>query len=86
MEALASTKINILIDVNFNREVADNGALYFNKEMGNLSNLIDRIDMLPNDEIKILSEKAKERIIKNYTWDIIVDKYENLFKNIMGNR
>ena len=32
LEALASTKLNLLLDVGFNREVAEEGALYWKKD------------------------------------------------------
>jgi rhamnosyltransferase len=36
LEALASTKLNLLLDVSFNKEVALNGAVYFSKQPGHL--------------------------------------------------
>lgn len=77
LEALATTDLNLLLDVGFNKEVGGEGAIYFNKEYGNLANLID--NELDSKEIKILSNKAKKRILEEYTWDKIVDKYETLF-------
>ena len=32
LEALESTKLNLLLDVGFNREVGEDGALYWKKE------------------------------------------------------
>ena len=31
LEALASTKLNLLLDVGFNREVGEDGAIYWKK-------------------------------------------------------
>lgn len=77
LESLATTDLNILLDVGFNREVAMDGAVYFNKDEGNLADIISKnIDV---KEIEELSIKAKERINSEYTWDIIVNKYEKLF-------
>ena len=78
-EALATTNLNLLLDVGFNREVGHEGALYFNKEHGNLSSLID--NELENEEIKKLSLKAKNRILEEYSWQKIVNAYETLFIN-----
>jgi rhamnosyltransferase len=36
IEALSSTNLNLLLDVGFNREVGEDGALYFGKEQGEL--------------------------------------------------
>lgn len=79
LEALATTNLNLLLDVGFNKEVAEEGALYFNKDSGNLSKLLGKIEGLDQHEIKEFSEKAKMRIKENYTWDYIVKLYEELF-------
>lgn len=81
LEALASTKVNLLLDVVFNKEVGKDGALYFNKEDMSLANLINDTDKLNTKKIEQLSAKAKARIIDEYSWDMIVDKYEQLFMN-----
>lgn len=79
LEALATTDLNLLLDVGFNKEVAMDGALYFNKDKGNLSNLIDKLDNIDEEYIKNLGLKAKERIEKEYTWAKIINSYEKLF-------
>lgn len=79
LEALGRTDLNLLFDVSFNREVAENGALYWTQEEGFLANLIDRADNISLDEIKELGDKAKNRINKFYSWEYITDKYEELF-------
>ena len=79
LEALASTKLNLLLDVGFNKEVGKDGAIYWNKEDGNLSNIIEKTDKLSRDEIKQLSIKAKDRIESKYSWDKIVSDYEKIF-------
>lgn len=79
LEALATTKVNLLLDVGFNKEVAEEGALYFSKELGNLSELLERLEILEQQDIEEFSEKAKMRIKENYTWDYIVKLYEELF-------
>ena len=79
LEALATTDFNILLDVGFNREVGMDGAIYFNKEAGNLAKLID--NELDSTEIAILGTKAKYRINSEYSWTKIVDRYERLLMN-----
>lgn len=78
LEALATTDLNILLDVGFNREVGEGGALYFTKESGSLSSLID--NEIDNESIKELGNKAKERIYNEYSWKKIIDRYEELFE------
>ena len=80
LEALGSTKLNLLLDVGFNREVAEDNALYWNKEDGNLANLINKADHLSKDEINELGKKAKNRVEEAYSWKYICDKYYNEFK------
>ena len=80
LEALGSTDLNLLLDVGFNREVGEDAALYWEKTPGSLAALIDQADKLDKSEIAALGEKAKRRIEQEYSWDIIVEKYEKLFK------
>lgn len=79
LEALGSTKVNLLLNVVFNKEVGEEGALYFSKEERNLATLIEKVDNLAEEEIEELGQKAKERVIKHYSWNFIVDEYEKVF-------
>lgn len=79
LEALGSTDLNLLLDVGFNREVAENAALYWNKEDGNLAEVIDQADRQSAHEIQELSVKAKQRIADHYSWQFIAERYENVF-------
>ncbi len=79
LEALGSTNLNLLFDVEFNREVAEDSSLYWNKKEGNLSWLINKVDLMGKEKIMELGEKAKERVIQHYTWMKITKMYENLF-------
>ena len=78
LEALGSTRLNLLLDVGFNREVGENGALYWEKD--NLHILIEEAEKLDEEKIKILEENAKERIKKQFSWEYIVDEYEKEFR------
>lgn len=79
LEALGSTDLNLLLGVGFNREVAEDAALYWTKEPGDLAALIEKADTLSAEEIAILGEKAKNRIATAYSWQFITDEYERLF-------
>ena len=79
LESLGSTDLNLLLDVGFNREVGEEGALYWNKENRNLASLIQKADAMTAEEISAMGIKAKERITKEYSWDYIVDLYEKVF-------
>lgn len=81
LEALGSTDLNLLLDVGFNREVAEETALYWNKQTNNLSNLIDKVDKMNENEISEYGIKAKKRIESEYSWECIAHKYEEVWRN-----
>ena len=77
LEALAQTDLNLIYNVDFNHQVAQETALYWNKEDGNLSQLIDSVDGRVSFED--LGNAAKANMKENYTWEKIVGEYEELF-------
>ncbi|NSB16560.1 beta 1-4 rhamnosyltransferase Cps2T [Clostridium beijerinckii] len=79
LEALATTDLNLLLDVGFNREVGEEGALYFTKESGNLATLINMLETYDEVAATIYGNNAKQRINKEYTWNEIINDYEKLF-------
>ena len=79
LEALGSTKLNLLLDVGFNREVAENAALYWNKEDRNLASLIEAADEMTEEQILEYGKKAKQRIEDEYSWEYISDRYAKKF-------
>ncbi len=79
LEALGATDLNLLLNVGFNRECAEEGALYWTKAPGDLAALIEKADALDPAEIAQLGEKAKQRIREAYSWEFISSEYEKLF-------
>lgn len=79
LEALATTDLNLLLDVGFNKEVGEDGAVYWNKHEGNLSTLINELENIKNEQLEDLSDKAKSRIDNEYSWNFIVEQYEEVF-------
>ena len=79
LEALGSTDLNLLLDVGFNKEVAEDSAVYWTKDNGNLANLIDLVEKMDPTEIIQLGKNAKARIHNFYSWKYIVNKYESVF-------
>ena len=77
LEALAQTDLNLIYNVDFNHQVAQDTALYWTKEDGNLSQLIDSVDGQVSFED--LGNTAKANMKENYTWEKIVGEYEELF-------
>lgn len=80
IEALGSTDLNLLVDVEFNKEVADDCALYWNRKPGSLSRLIEESDEFSEGKIAELGQRAKKRVSEKYTWEKICEQYEEVFK------
>ena len=83
LEALSITDVNILYDVCYNREVGEDAALYFTNEEGSLSEIINKVDKFKTKDISEYSNKAKQRIESEYTWDIVVKKYKKFFDKLL---
>lgn len=79
LEALATTDINLLLDVSFNKEVAKDGAIYWNKNESSLCKILEKTEKIKNEERKKYSELAKRRISEEYSWNGIANKYEDIF-------
>ena len=79
LEALGSTNLNLLLNVGFNKEVAEEAALYWGKEEGDLAKLIDKADEMSAEDRLAIGEKAKQRIREEYSWEYICGKYEGIF-------
>lgn len=79
LEALASTRLNLLLGVGFNKEVGEDSALYWNKEPGSLATLLEKADTLDVDTIEQLDKKSTARVQDAYSWGKIVNEYENVF-------
>ena len=89
LEALAATKVNLLIDVPFNREVAQDAALYWTGEEGSLAHLIDRTDDPTQTDEGVqrdLAQKARNRILSAYTWEKIAGRYGELWRELKQGR
>ena len=81
LEALASTKVNLLLDVVFNREVGGGAALYWNKERGNLARRIEQADALGTAAIERLNQDSTHRVMEAYSWERICAQYEDIWLN-----
>lgn len=82
LEALGATKLNLLYEVGFNREVAEDAALYWNKDEGNLAKMIDMVDNLSMDMIEKFGQNAKKRIKEAYSWELIAALYFEVWNRL----
>ncbi|MEO2742033.1 DUF1972 domain-containing protein, partial [Enterococcus faecium] len=75
LEALASTEINLLLDVGFNREVGENSAFYWRKKT-----LHELINKLETGELALanIESDPREVISNKFTWEKIIHDYENI--------
>lgn len=80
LEALSATKLNLILDVAFNREVALDAALYWTKEEGSLKACLELAEKMTKEEQIELGKAAKERIRRAYTWPQIAAQYEEIWK------
>lgn len=76
LEALSLTNLNILYNVNFNKDIGGSATLYFDNS-GNLTKILDNSYKYDSKKMGI---ECKKIIKNNFTWEIIVNKYKNLFK------
>lgn len=81
LEALSSTDLNLLLQVNFNKEVGGNAVLYWTKEKGDLATLLNVTDTLSEKQRSELGARAKMRICRSYSWEYIAAEYEKVFLN-----
>ncbi|MBR4831795.1 MAG: DUF1972 domain-containing protein [Butyrivibrio sp.] len=86
LEALASTDLNLVLRVNYNREVSEQAAMYWTKDQGSLAAVIDKAQQLDSAAISEYGRKAKDRILDSYTWQIVVDGYEREFLTNFGKK
>ncbi|MBJ6746130.1 DUF1972 domain-containing protein [Streptococcus sp. 121] len=78
LEALAHSDVNLVLGVDFNRVVAEETALYWSKESGDLSSLLEKIE---KNRPSQLGEGAKKRMREFYSWEKVVGDYEEVFRS-----
>ena len=65
-----------------NREVAGDGALFFSA--ADTEDLVEKLTsaLAHPETMERLAERARQRVRKIYSWDRVVDAYENLFREL----
>lgn len=79
LEALGSTKINLLYNVGFNKEVGEDSSLYWSLEDVSLANKLNEVEEISTEKEENFGKLAKQQIIDNYSWEKIVNDYEEQF-------
>lgn len=84
LKALAYGCAICALDTVFNREMLNNNeyGTFFSKQNGSLKNLLESMEANPS---RLLSykQRARTRVIENYTWEKITSQYEELFQKMM---
>jgi len=81
LEAMASNAFVIAHDNEFNRNVLEKENLYFESE-ADLTALFNKEEDIIKERDTVV-ERNRNLILKNYTDEIIIDQYENIFNQIL---
>ncbi len=81
LEAMASTEINLLYDVEFNREVGGDAAIYWSKKEGSLSIAISFVEGYDLPQRIDMDKRGTDRIRNIYDWKMVTDGYESVIMN-----
>jgi len=84
LEAMSMKSLIISHDNRFNREVGEETMLYFIDE-NDLTTKMVQVENNP-DAFAHLKEAAYSRVISNYLWNDIIERYDNLFKETVSGR
>ncbi len=79
VEAMGMTRVNLLYDVSFNREVGQDAARYWSLEEGDLCRLLDEADGYDEKQADEMGERARANIRDRYSWESVVSRYEKIF-------
>lgn len=79
LEALGNVDMCLLYDVGFNREVAEDTALYWDLNKGSLAEIIMSADAMDTEERCAFGRKARQRMNDMYNWRRIAGQYKEIF-------
>ena len=79
LESMCSTKLNLLYKVGFNEEVARDAALYWTKQDGSLSSLLEKADSFSPEVREEYGKKALDRINESYRWEYIIERFSTIW-------
>ena len=82
LEAMAETDMNILFNVDFNRHVGGDAAIYFSSE-DELVKRIAEVDSTSDEERNQMGQRARQRMLNKYSWKHIVDEYDRVIHELV---
>ena len=80
IEAMGRGALTLFLDTVENREVAGGAGLAFTHE--NLTEVMQRVLEMPEDERDAWRAKAMQRVRERYSWDAVTDAYEKLLTGL----
>jgi glycosyltransferase involved in cell wall biosynthesis len=82
LRAMHAGAAPVIIDVDFNRAVTADSSFVFTKCYGDLSALIDKLIIQP-DQVRRISESAHARTKSHFTWSRVVEAHAQLFSRLV---
>jgi glycosyltransferase involved in cell wall biosynthesis len=77
IEAMGAANLVLVLDTPENREVVGGAGVFFADE-AQLAELLRWAAELPDEELSVWREKAKEHVATSYSWDVVGERYLEL--------
>lgn len=85
LQTMGSSCFTIAIDVPFSRDVLENGGIFYQKSVEDLSQKMQWALDHP-EELGEYRFRAQKRIKERYTWEKVTDGYEALFRDLVSGK
>ena len=82
LEAMASARCPVVLNVPYNLEVVGDCGLSFSKNRGDLAEKLSFLDSNEN-LVKSLGDRALVRVKKHYTWEKVISDYDIVFRSLV---
>lgn len=79
LEAMACGCAICAVDVSFSREVLRENGIYFSKDEGDLSELINKLDVQTVDSMIAIGHKNMINVRERYNWNNISEEYKKIW-------
>jgi glycosyltransferase involved in cell wall biosynthesis len=84
MSAMACGRCVVVNGIEQNLEtIGEAGTAFYPNDVTDLSRTLTRL-LNDQEEVQLLGRKARERIEKEYNWEVVVDKLEHEFMQLEG--
>ncbi len=83
LQTMASGAFTIAIDVSFSRDVLSDSGIFYKKSAEDLADKM-RWALENSQRLSGYKERAVTRILEDYSWESVTDKYEKMFRELAG--